>query len=233
MQCTNNRSIAASSAVDPDPNWICIQELSGSRSVLRTRIRIHTDKNRINWRQNVYDWRKNWPFRELTELKISSGANVFVLFKKKFFFKKIVFILNSSKFFFMIDNITMDMEPDPNWAKIHDPDPKSLYTIWIHNTGGKYSLSRLQMMATTTPFGNFFSSWIAWGARTSMIRRKIRPPHFPTDYGYSVVEPFHFDPALAPASQDGCSGSSSSSVVNFLLVFFTERYVRLCSSSTS
>ena len=116
----------------------------------------------------------------------------------------------------MIDNITMDMEPDPNWAKIHDPDPKSLYTIWIHNTGGKYSLSRLQMMATTTPFGNFFSSWIAWGARTSMIRRKIRPPHFPTDYGYSVVEPFHFDPALAPASHDGCSGSSSSSVVNFL-----------------
>ena len=32
----------------------------------------------------------------------------------------------------------------------------------------------------------------------------------------SVVEPFHFDPALAPASQDGGSGSSSV-VNNFLL----------------
>ena len=36
---------------------------------------------------------------------------------------------------------------------------------------------------------------------------------------FSVVEPFHFDPAPAPASQDGGSSSSSSNVVhNFLAV---------------
>ena len=37
---------------------------------------------------------------------------------------------------FKIDSITLDMdpEPDPNWAKILDPDLNSMYSNWIHNT---------------------------------------------------------------------------------------------------
>ena len=38
------------------------------------------------------------------------------------------------------------------------------------------------------------------------------------NFGSSVVEPFHFGPAPAPASQDGGSGSSSSPVVHNLLM---------------
>ena len=39
------------SVVDPDQYWIHFQELPGSGSVFRTRIRIHTCKYRIKWRQ--------------------------------------------------------------------------------------------------------------------------------------------------------------------------------------
>ena len=28
----------------------------------------------------------------------------------------------------------MDPDRDPNWDKILDPDPNSLYSIWIQNT---------------------------------------------------------------------------------------------------
>ena len=47
------------SVVDPDPYWIRIQELpgSGSGSVFRIRIRIHTCKYRLKWRQKMYDLR--------------------------------------------------------------------------------------------------------------------------------------------------------------------------------
>ena len=40
--------ISTASVVDSDPNWISIQELCGSGSVLQIRIRIHTDEIRIN-----------------------------------------------------------------------------------------------------------------------------------------------------------------------------------------
>ena len=42
-----------SSVVDPDPYWICIQELPGSGSVFGIQIRIHTCKYRIKWRQKM------------------------------------------------------------------------------------------------------------------------------------------------------------------------------------
>ena len=35
-------------------------------------------------------------------------------------------------FSFKIDSITLNPDPDPNWAKILDPDPNQC--IWIHNT---------------------------------------------------------------------------------------------------
>ena len=40
---------------------------------------------------------------------------------------------------FLMDNITTDLDPDPNWAEILNPDhPDRMYlTIWIHNTASK------------------------------------------------------------------------------------------------
>ena len=32
----------------------------------------------------------------------------------------------------------MTVDLDPNLAKILDPDPNSMYSIWIHNTAQKY-----------------------------------------------------------------------------------------------
>ena len=32
-----------------------------------------------------------------------------------------------SKIFFQVDSIALDPDPDPNWAKILDPDPYSMY----------------------------------------------------------------------------------------------------------
>ena len=42
------------------------------------------------------------------------------LFNRNLFFSKIIF-----SFSFKVDSITLD--PDPNWAKILDPDPNSKY----------------------------------------------------------------------------------------------------------
>ena len=47
------RRHSVSSVVDPDPYWIRIQELPGSRSVFGIRIRIHTCKYRLKWRQKM------------------------------------------------------------------------------------------------------------------------------------------------------------------------------------
>ena len=33
--------------------------------------------------------------------------------------------------------------PDPNWAKIQDPDPNSMYSIWIHNTASCQVIQKL------------------------------------------------------------------------------------------
>ena len=46
-QWAHNLNIVQISVVDPDPNWILIQELRTSGSVFRIRIRIHTGKYRI------------------------------------------------------------------------------------------------------------------------------------------------------------------------------------------
>ena len=49
--------------------------------------------------------------------------------KKNRFSLKIIFLFLP----FKIDNITLD--PDPNWAKILDPDPKTKFNVFfIHNT---------------------------------------------------------------------------------------------------
>ena len=38
---------------EPDPYWIRIQELCGSGSVFKIRIRIHTCQNKLKWRKKV------------------------------------------------------------------------------------------------------------------------------------------------------------------------------------
>ena len=45
--------VVEASVLDPDPNWIRIQQLCGSGSVFRIQIQIHTGKNRINYRQKA------------------------------------------------------------------------------------------------------------------------------------------------------------------------------------
>ena len=53
-------------------------------------------------------------------------------FKENYFSLKLF-----KKISFKVDSIALDPDPDPNWAKILDPDPNSMYSIWIHNTGVK------------------------------------------------------------------------------------------------
>ena len=51
LRCTKTKLIAKTSVMDPDPYWICIQELPGSGYVFGIRIRIHICKYKIKWRQ--------------------------------------------------------------------------------------------------------------------------------------------------------------------------------------
>ena len=65
--------------------------------------------------------------QKLNWLKSSSGDIIFSYFvKRKLFSKKIIY-----KFFFKIGH--MNLDSDPNWAKIQGPDPNS-QCIWIPNT---------------------------------------------------------------------------------------------------
>ena len=40
--------------------------------------------------------------------------------------EKKMYVKLFSIFFFKIDRLTLDPDPDPNWAKIQDPDPNSM-----------------------------------------------------------------------------------------------------------
>ena len=64
--------------------------------------------------------------QRLNLVQISLGDIWLLQFQKSIqLLKKIVFSKIIFNFFFQIDSITLD--PDPNWAKILDPDPKSMY----------------------------------------------------------------------------------------------------------
>ena len=81
LMCTQYPSwlqsfLVKSSAVDPDLYWIRIQELHGSGSICRIRIRIHTCKYRLKWRQKISDLR--YKFRDSTD-KQTKNLGHFVL----------------------------------------------------------------------------------------------------------------------------------------------------------
>ena len=62
----------ATSVVDPDPNWNCIQPLCGSGSVFQIRIRIHSLKNRkkrLHYQKNINP-----------NFDINSDKNIFLIF---------------------------------------------------------------------------------------------------------------------------------------------------------
>ena len=56
----------------------------------------------------------------------------YTVFKENCFYLKL-FLISS----FKNDSITMDPDPDPNWAKILDPDPNSMYLDpqhWLYHS---------------------------------------------------------------------------------------------------
>ena len=61
---------------------------------------------------------------------------IFLKFLRNIVFKENCFLLNYSilNFFFKIDSITLDLDPDTNWAKI--PDPNSMYLDPGHRVEG-------------------------------------------------------------------------------------------------
>ena len=97
--------------MDPDP----YSGPSGSGSVFRIRIRIHTSKNGKR-SQNMLDLRYtvpiNYQFRDLTESKFLYVTFCSYSFEKYTFLKTFFLSKKIINFFFLIDSITQD--PDPN-----------------------------------------------------------------------------------------------------------------------
>ena len=70
---------------------------------------------------------------------MSSGdiPETYLVLKNIFSFRKSFFLKLFFIFSFKIVNITLesDLDSDPNWTDILDPDPNSMYSTWIHSTG--------------------------------------------------------------------------------------------------
>jgi hypothetical protein len=108
-----------------DPDWIRIQWLFGSGSVLGIRIRIQGKKTKkFQWKKALFSYlKKNLPLKRykiaLTTFwkKFRWRTPIFFIwFDSNFDFKQILERNCLRKFCFSLD-------PDPDWAKILDPDP--------------------------------------------------------------------------------------------------------------
>ena len=71
----------------------------------------------------MYDLRYKFTIQRLYRGQISLGVILFLVLKKCTLRKK--FLKHYFQFSFKIGSITLG--PDPNWAKILDPDPNSIY----------------------------------------------------------------------------------------------------------
>ena len=91
------------------------------------------------------------------------------------FFKGTCFSLKLVRnFSFKIDDKPLDL--DPNWAKIQNPNLNSMYSIWIHNTGGKCNtnyryLSNMILMVLFAPL-----TWMSQSTSMPLMPEVTEPP---------------------------------------------------------
>ena len=95
--------------MDPDPYWICFQELPGSGSVFWIRIRIHTCKYWLKWRQKMQDLSYKFTIQRLNQccgskyIEFGSGSRILTQFgsgSRKLLNRDPIWIHNTAKYIF-------------------------------------------------------------------------------------------------------------------------------------
>ena len=93
-------------------------------------------------------------------------------------------------FSFKVDStLSTALDPDPDWAKILDPDPNSMYLDRQHWLGRNLSTTYLELtkiLLRSIPFKTFFKTWkipsLQIRIRLEKILSRIRPIDFTKNF---------------------------------------------------